>query len=254
MKVTFLGTGTSQGVPVIGSDDPVCLSIDFRDKRLRSSILIENDDQTFVIDTGPDFRQQMLRERVKKLDAVIFTHQHKDHTAGLDDIRSFYFKQEKDMPVYAKKEVIEQLKMEFAYMFAEFKYPGVASLDIHEISNQPFSIGPTTFTPIEVLHYKLPIYGYRIKDFTYITDAKYIDDKELEKVNGSKILVLNALQHDPHISHLTLSEALEIVKKVDVEQVYLTHISYKLGFHAEVSKELPEGVHLAYDGLKLNID
>ncbi|UZR94534.1 MBL fold metallo-hydrolase [Chondrinema litorale] len=254
MKVTFLGTGTSQGVPVIGSDDPVCLSIDFRDKRLRSSILIENDDQTFVIDTGPDFRQQMLRERIKKLDAVIFTHQHKDHTAGLDDIRSFYFKQEKDMPVYAKKEVIEQLKMEFAYMFAQFKYPGVASLDIHEINNEPFRIGSTTFTPIEVLHYKLPIYGYRIKDFTYITDAKYIDDKELEKVNGSKILVLNTLQHDPHISHLTLSEALEIIKKVDVEQVYLTHISYKLGFHAEVSKELPEGVHLAYDGLKLNID
>ena len=254
MRITFLGTGTSQGVPVIGSDHPVCLSVDFRDKRLRSSILIEDKGKTFIIDTGPDFRQQMLRENVKKLDAVIFTHQHKDHTAGLDDIRSFYFKQKKDMPVYARRDVITQLKMEFAYMFAEHKYPGVATLEIHEIENKAFTIEKTTFIPIEVLHYKLPVLGYRINDFTYITDAKYITDQELEKINGSKVLVLNALQKEPHISHFTLDEALEIIKKVDVEKVYLTHISYKLGFHAEVEKELPEGVHLAYDGLKINLD
>ena len=254
MKVTFLGTGTSQGVPVIGSDDPVCLSLDYRDKRLRTSILIEDQEQVFVIDTGPDFRQQMLREKVKRLDAVIFTHQHKDHTAGLDDIRSFYFRQKKDMPVYAKEDVIAQLKMEFAYMFAEHKYPGVASLDIHPITNQAFTIGKTTFNPIEVLHYKLPIFGFRIHDFTYITDAKYIEDSELEKIKGSKVLVLNALQKEKHISHLTLDEALAIVEKVKPEKAYFTHISYKLGFHAEVEKELPPNVHLAYDGLQLNIE
>lgn len=254
MKVTFLGTGTSQGVPVIGSDDPVCLSLDFRDKRLRTSVMIEDQGQVFVIDTGPDFRQQMLREKVKRLDAVIFTHQHKDHTAGLDDIRSFYFRQKKDIPVYAKKDVIEQLKMEFAYMFVADKYPGVASLDIHPITNEPFSVGKTTFTPIEVLHYKLPVFGFRIKDFTYITDAKYIEDKELEKIKGSEVLVLNALQKSKHISHLTLSEALEIVEKVQPKKTYFTHISYKLGFHAEVEKELPPNVFLAYDGLQLNID
>jgi len=254
LKVTFLGTGTSQGVPVIGSDDPVCLSLDFRDKRLRTSVMIEDQGQVFVIDTGPDFRQQMLREKVKRLDAVIFTHQHKDHTAGLDDIRSFYFRQKKDIPVYAKKDVIEQLKMEFAYMFVADKYPGVASLDIHPITNEPFSVGKTTFTPIEVLHYKLPVFGFRIKDFTYITDAKYIEDKELEKIKGSEVLVLNALQKSKHISHLTLSEALEIVEKVQPKKTYFTHISYKLGFHAEVEKELPPNVFLAYDGLQLNID
>ncbi len=254
MKVTFLGTGTSQGVPVIGSDDPVCLSLDFRDKRLRTSVMIEDQGQVFVIDTGPDFRQQMLREKVKRLDAVIFTHQHKDHTAGLDDIRSFYFRQKKDIPVYAKKDVIEQLKMEFAYMFVADKYPGVASLDIHPITNEPFSVGKTTFTPIEVLHYKLPVFGFRIKDFTYITDAKYIEDKELEKIKGSEVLVLNALQKSKHISHLTLSEALEIVEKVQPKKTYFTHISYKLGFHAEVEKELPPNVFLAYDWLKLNIE
>lgn len=254
MKITFLGTGTSQGVPVIGSDHPVCLSLDYRDKRLRSSILIENEDQTFVIDTGPDFRQQMLRESVKKLDAVIFTHQHKDHTAGLDDIRSFYFKQKKDMPIYARASVIEQLKMEYAYMFAEHKYPGVASLEINEIENKPFSIDKTTFIPIEVLHYKLPIFGFRIKDFTYITDAKYFAKEELEKIKGTKVLILNALQKESHISHLTLDEALEITEKIKPEQVYFTHISYKLGFHAEVEKMLPENIHLAYDGLQLLLD
>lgn len=254
MKITFLGTGTSQGVPVIGSDDPVCLSLDFRDKRLRSSIMIEDEGYTFVIDTGPDFRQQMLREKVKKLDAVIFTHQHKDHTAGLDDIRSFYFRQKKDMPVYAKADVIEQLKMEFAYMFAAYKYPGVASLDINTIHNSPFKIGNTTFTPIEVLHYKLPIFGFRVKNFTYITDAKYISEEELEKIKGTEILVLNALQKDKHISHLTLEEALQIVEIIKPSKAYFTHISYKLGFHAEVENELPTNVHLAYDGLKLEIE
>jgi len=253
IQVTFLGTGTSQGVPVIGVDDPVCHSVDFRDKRLRSSIFIEVEGQHLVVDTGPDFRQQMLREQIKRIDAVLFTHQHKDHTAGLDDIRSFYFRQKQDIPVYAKHDVIEQIKLEFAYMFAAKKYPGVASVLINEIENRPFQIGDTEVTPIEVMHHKLPVFGFRIGDFTYITDANYIAAPEMEKIKGSKVLVLNALQKTPHISHFTLQEALDVIEQVAPERAYLTHISYKLGFHAEVEQELPEHVFLAYDGLKVTI-
>ncbi|MBX2843767.1 MAG: MBL fold metallo-hydrolase [Flammeovirgaceae bacterium] len=253
MKITFLGTGTSQGVPVIASSDPVCQSLDFRDKRLRTSIFIVVNGQNIVFDTGPDFRQQMLRERIDHLDAVIFTHQHKDHTAGLDDIRAFYFKQKMDIPVYARKPVIEHLKTEFSYMFAAKKYPGVASVDIKEIENQPFQVNNTLITPIEVMHYKLPVFGFRIKDFTYITDANFISEEELEKIKGSKVMVINALQTQPHISHFTLEEAIEVIEKVKPERAYITHISYKLGFHADVEKELPENIRLAYDGLQLNL-
>lgn len=251
MKVTFLGTGTSQGVPVIGCDCVVCSSLDFRDKRLRSSIAVEIQDQVFVIDTGPDFRQQMLREKIHKLDAVLFTHEHKDHTAGLDDIRSYNFLQKKDMPIYGTRKVLQQIQREFAYIFEAVKYPGVPSVQIHEITKNPFKIGELTITPIQVLHYKLPVLGFRFEDFTYITDAKYIEDEELEKIKGTKVLVLNALQQTHHLSHLTLKEALEWVEKIKPEKAYFTHISHKLGCHHEIEQDLPENVQLAYDGLKI---
>ena len=195
----------------------------------------------------------MLRERVKKLDAVLFTHEHKDHTAGLDDVRSFNFKQKKDMPVYARLQVIEQLKREFSYVFAEKKYPGVPQIQINEINNNPFLIGETEITPIEVMHYKLPVYGFRIKDFTYITDANYIAPDELEKIKGTKVLVLNALQKEEHISHFTLDEAVEIVNIIQPEKAYFTHMSHKLGKHRDIDAELPDNMQLAFDGLKLHL-
>ena len=253
MKVTFLGTGTSQGVPVIACDCSVCRSLDFRDKRLRSSIHLEVEGKSIVIDTGPDFRQQMLRERIRKLDAVVFTHEHKDHTAGMDDIRSFNFRQKKDMPVYGRERVIEQLKKEFAYVFAKHKYPGVPQVETHLIDGQPFEIEGVSFTPIDVLHHKLPVYGFRIGDFTYITDANYVSDEEKEKVVGSKVLVINALQNDPHISHFTLEEAIAFANEVAAEQVYFTHISHKLGLHREVESRLDSHMRLAYDGLTITL-
>jgi phosphoribosyl 1,2-cyclic phosphate phosphodiesterase len=253
LKVTFLGTGTSQGVPVIGCQCAVCQSIDFRDKRLRSSVFVETETTHFVIDTGPDFRQQMLRERINRLDAVVFTHEHKDHTAGMDDIRSFNFLQKRDMPVYAREKVIQQLKQEFSYVFNDLKYPGVPRVAVHVIENQPFTINNTTVVPIEVLHYKLPVFGFRVEDFTYITDANFIPPAEKEKILGSKILVLNALQIDSHVSHFTLSEAINLVEEIQPEQAYFTHISHKMGQHAEISQKLPDNVFLAYDGLKLSI-
>ncbi len=251
MKVTFLGTGTSQGVPVIACTCDVCRSVDFRDKRLRSSVHIEVDDLSIVIDTGPDFRQQMLREQIKHVDAILYTHAHKDHTAGMDDVRSFNFKQKMDMPIYATKDVLTQLEREFSYVFAEFKYPGVPQIATNEIENQPFNIDQTLITPIEVLHYKLPVLGFRIKDFTYITDANYIAEEEKEKIKGSKYLVLNALQREEHISHFNLEQAVELVKELKPEQAYFTHISHKLGKHRVVAEELPENIELAHDGLIL---
>lgn len=252
MKITFLGTGTSQGVPVIGCECEVCSSIDFQDKRLRTSIHIETENLSLVIDTGPDFRQQMLRERVKKLDAVLYTHAHKDHTAGMDDIRSYNFKQKVDMPIYATADVITQLKQEFSYVFAEKKYPGIPQVVVNEIINQPFKIKELTINPILVMHYKLPVFGFRIHDFTYITDANYISDEEKEKIKGSKILVLNALQKEQHISHFSLAQALDLIEEIAPEQAYLTHISHRLGKHRHVKNELPDNVQLAFDGLKVN--
>ena len=253
MTITFLGTGTSQGVPVITCTCPVCTSLDYRDKRLRTSVHIAVEDHSLVIDTGPDFRQQMLRERIRKLDAILFTHEHKDHTAGLDDVRSFNFSQKKDMPIYGRKQVLEQIKREFAYAFAEIKYPGVPSITTNEITNNEFNVDGLRIKPIEVMHHKLPVFGFRIGDFSYITDTNYINEKELEKVKGSRVLVLNALQKSAHISHYTLDEAVEVAIKAGAEKTYLTHISHKLGLHAEVSTELPQNIHLAYDGLKLEI-
>lgn len=253
MKVTFLGTGTSQGVPVIACDCPVCSSLDFRDKRLRSSIHLEIDGKSLVVDTGPDFRQQMLREKINHLDGILFTHEHKDHTAGMDDIRSYNFLQKKDMPIYGTKKVLNQIKQEFAYIFEEVKYPGIPSVITHEITNEPFLAEGIKVIPIQVLHYRLPVFGFRFGDFTYITDAKYIDEEELEKVKGTKILVLNALQKTHHLSHFTLDEAIQLVDHIQPEAAYFTHISHRLGTHHEIERYLPPNIYLAFDGLKISL-
>lgn len=253
MKVTFLGTGTSQGVPVIGCDCPVCSSIDFRDKRTRTSIFIEIEGKNLAIDTGPDFRTQILRERIKHLDAILYTHEHKDHIAGMDDIRPFNFSQKKDMPIFGTKRVLAQIKREFAYVFEEVKYPGVPSVFPHEIHNEVFEVDGIQVTPIKVMHYRLPVFGFRIGDFTYITDAKTIDDQELEKIRGSKVLIVNALQKTHHISHFTLDEAVELVEDIKPEMAYFTHISHRLGTHHEIENQLPPNIRLAYDGLKIEI-
>ncbi|MBO6517645.1 MAG: MBL fold metallo-hydrolase [Bacteroidia bacterium] len=253
MSITFLGTGTSQGVPLIACPCSVCSSDDQRDKRLRSSILVQTNDVHFVIDTGPDFRQQMLRANVKRLDAVVFTHGHKDHTAGFDDIRAFNYVQQKDMEVYCDERVDEILRKDFDYVFASVKYPGVPQANIHLIENQNFRINNTLVTPIQVMHYKLPVFGFRIGDFTYITDANSISEEEKQKISGSKVLVLNALRREEHISHFTLEEALKLADELNVERTYLTHISHQMGKHAEVEKELPENVSLAYDNLTIHV-
>jgi len=254
VKVTFLGTGTSQGVPVIGCDCAVCTSPDKHNKRLRTSIWIETPATSVVIDTGPDFRYQMLRANVKKLDAVVFTHGHKDHTAGLDDVRAFNYIQDAAMEVYATDETQEILRREFSYVFNNKTYPGIPVINLNTIKNgEPFSINELTFTPILVMHYKLEVLGFRIGDFTYITDANYIAPEELKKAKGSKFFVLNALRHEQHISHYTLSEAVEIARQVDAEQTYFTHISHQLGLHAEVNARLPKGMYLAYDKLVVEL-
>jgi len=251
--ITFLGTGTSQGVPVIACDCEVCTSTDKHDKRLRTSILIETEDKTIVIDSGPDFRYQMLRAGVKHLDAIVFTHEHKDHVAGMDDIRAFNFKQQGPVAIYADERVQKALHREFPYIFDNHGYPGIPQVDMHLIGLAPFDIGSTHFIPIEVMHYKLPVLGFRINDFTYITDAKTISETERQKIRGSKILVVNALQKQMHISHFTLEEAIEFARDIGAETTYFTHISHRLGKHQDVSAELPQGIKLAYDGLKLEV-
>lgn len=253
MKVTFLGTGTSQGVPIITCTCVVCSSTDPRDNRLRSSVLIETERTNIVIDTGPDFRQQMLRENVHKVDAILFTHGHKDHTAGFDDIRGFNWKTKEAMEVYSNEEVEIVLKRDFHYAFAEHKYPGVPNLNLNVIQNKNFMIRDIPITPIEVLHYKLPVFGYRIGDFSYITDANFISESEKEKLKGSKVLVLNALRKSEHISHFTLDQAVAIAREIGAEQTYLIHMSHQMGLHAEVDSELPEGINLAYDGLAVTL-
>jgi phosphoribosyl 1,2-cyclic phosphate phosphodiesterase len=252
LTITFLGTGTSQGVPVIACNCEVCTSVDPRDKRLRTSILVEDSGKTIAIDSGPDFRYQMLRAQVQRLDAIVFTHEHKDHIAGLDDIRAFNYKQKSPIDVYADLRVQAAIKREFYYIFEEFKYPGIPQLNMHTIGLDPFTIGKVKFIPIEVLHYKLPVLGFRINDFTYITDAKTVSEEEKAKIKGSKILVINALQMQDHISHFTLDEALAFAYEMGAEKTYLTHISHRLGKHQDISKMLPPNIELAYDGLKLN--
>ena len=253
MTITFLGTGTSQGVPVIACNCEVCTSADPKDKRLRSSILIETGSKVIVIDSGPDFRYQMLRENVQHLDAIIFTHEHKDHIAGLDDVRAFNYKQKGPIDVYADTRVQLALQREFEYIFADFKYPGVPEVNMHTIGLDPFTIDGTNFIPIEVMHYRLPVLGFRINDFTYITDAKTISEKEKEKIRGTKILVVNALQKQRHISHLTLDEAITFAKEIGAEKSCFTHISHRIGKHVDIAMELPAGIELAYDRLKLTM-
>ena len=253
MDITFLGTGTSQGIPIIGSDHPVCLSNDPKDKRLRVSILVEWDGFTYVVDCGPDFRQQMLANNVSKIDGILFTHEHNDHIIGLDDVRPFYFKQG-DISVYAHQRVIKALKKRFDYVFETVnKYPGAPSLDVKEIDDTPFKIGNLEVIPVNVLHHKLQVYGFRFGDFAYITDAKTIAEEEIEKLKGVKVLTVNALRKESHLSHFNLEEALAFIKKVNPKKAYLTHVSHLLGFHEEVEKELPANVFLAYDNLKIKI-
>lgn len=254
MNVTFLGTGTSGGIPVLTCGCEVCNSLDYRDKRLRVSVWIEVENKSFVIDTGPDFRHQALRERIPRIDGIIYTHEHKDHTAGLDDIRPYnYLHGIQHLDLYGHPRVLAQLKREFAYAFEEHKYPGVPLINVHEISSEEFSVKEETFTPIEVLHHRLPVLGFRVKNFTYITDVNYISEQELEKAYGTKVLVLGALQRQKHISHFTLDEAIEVAQKVNADMTYLTHISHKMGLHSEVEKELPPNIRLAYDGLKVKL-
>ncbi|HTM67287.1 MAG TPA: MBL fold metallo-hydrolase [Flavipsychrobacter sp.] len=254
MKVTFLGSGTSQGVPVISCTCAVCTSSDTRDNRLRSSVFIEVNGTNIVIDTGPDFRYQMLRSKINKLDAVLLTHSHKDHIAGLDDVRAYNYFQQKPMDVYATEETQQALRREYSYIFDNQDYPGIPQIRLHTIqSATPFSVSGIEVTPIRVLHYKMEVIGFRIQDFTYITDANYIAPQEIEKIKGSKVLVLNALRHEQHVSHYTLSQAIEIAKEIGAEETYFTHISHQLGLHKEVDAELPEGMHLAYDCLELEL-
>ncbi|MGV3547304.1 MAG: MBL fold metallo-hydrolase [Pedobacter sp.] len=254
MKVTFLGTGTSQGIPVIGCGCVVCKSADKKDKRLRVSVWVQTADKSIVIDSGPDFRYQMLRAGVDDLDAILYTHEHKDHVAGLDDIRPFNYILKKRIDIYATERVQEALRREFQYIFAETKYHGLPQINLHTITDQNFKVGQTEVVPFEVMHYKLPILGYRIGDFTYITDAKTISDASLAKIKGTKVLVLNALQKESHISHLTFDEAIAMAEKIGAEQTYFTHISHNLGLQEQVSKELPPNIKLAYDGLTIDLN
>lgn len=254
MKVTFLGTGTSQGVPVIACDCPVCLSQDARDKRLRCSLLIETDTTTVVIDSGPDFRQQMLACGIKKLDALVYTHSHKDHLAGLDDVRAFNHFQQSATEIYATEFTQEVIKQEFSYIFQNSQYPGIPKVNLNTIDSQStVRIGDIELMSIEVMHYKMPVLGFRFNNFTYITDANFISKNEKEKVRGSKYLVLNALRKETHISHFTLEEAISLSQELEAEQTFLTHISHQMGTHAEVSNELPSGIKLAYDMLSIAI-
>ena len=252
MRITFLGTGTSQGIPVIGSTHPVCLSNDLRDKRLRSSVFVEVNGVHIVIDCGPDFRQQMLREKPTYINGLIFTHEHSDHTAGLDDVRPFYFKQG-EFNIYTDKNVLASLKQRFSYIFqSENKYPGAPTLAINPISRDTdFYVKNVKVTPIEVLHGQLPILGFRIQDFAYITDLKTIHNDEKLKLKNLDVLIVNALREEEHHSHMSLSEALAFIKTVNPKRAYLTHISHVLGFHEEVAKSLPKNVFLAYDQLTI---
>jgi phosphoribosyl 1,2-cyclic phosphate phosphodiesterase len=250
LKITFLGTGTSGGVPMIGCTCAVCQSEDPRDKRLRSSVLVEGDRGTVAIDCGPDFRQQMLTHDVVGLDAIVFTHEHRDHTGGLDNVRAFNFIQRRPMALHARPRVFEALKRHYDYAFHS-NYPGVPVLDLHEIGEEPFEVAGMNFEPIEVLHYRMPVLGFRIGGFVYITDASVIPEDQKDRIAGCDILVLNALRREKHISHFTLEEAISMVRELKPGKAYFTHVSHQLGLYREVAEELPEDIQLAYDGLSL---
>lgn len=253
MRITFLGTGTSQGVPLIGCGCAVCQSKDTKDNRLRCSVLVETNGKRIVVDTGPDFRQQMLRYNVNTLDAVILTHEHKDHLAGLDEVRAYNFLQQKVMPVYATQRVQQAIRREFAYIFETPQYPGIPKIDLHTIGHAPFEAEGIPVTPVEVMHHQLPVLGFRFGNFAYITDANFISETEKKKIANCEILVLNALRREAHISHFTLAEALALVEELQPKQAYFTHISHQLGLHEEIEKELPPNVKIAYDGLVVEI-
>jgi len=253
-RLTFLGTGTSQGVPIIGCKCKVCTSPDLKDKRLRSSVLIEHNGKRILIDAGPDFRQQLLRENIGDLDAIILTHEHKDHTGGLDDVRAINYLQKKILPIYCEKRVEESLHREYSYAFCEIKYPGIPEFGINIIDSTPFNIDGVDVIPIRVYHYKLPILGYRIGNITYITDANKIEESELRKVFGSKIMVLNTVRKERHISHFSLSEAIEVAQKVGAAATYLTHLSHQIGTHKDLSNCLPKGIYASFDGLSVETE
>ena len=254
IRITFLGTGTSQGVPIIGCDCEVCLSADPRDKRLRPSVLVEAGGKHIVIDAGPDFRYQMLRAGVQKVDAILLTHEHNDHVIGLDDVRPFNFKYWRNMPVYGTARVLREVRQRFAYIFSADKYPGAPMIDLHEINKEKdFEVEGIRVTPIEVMHGKMPVLGFRFGDFTYITDAKTISEEEKQKVKNSKVLVLNALHHSPHHAHLNLNQALEWVEELKPERAFFIHMSHHMGLHDAINARLPKGVALAHDGLVVEI-
>ena len=253
MTVTFLGTGTSSGVPMIGCTCEVCRSLDHRDQRLRVSVHLQVNGHSLVIDSGPDFRQQMLRARITHLDALLFTHEHKDHNAGLDDIRAFNFRQQTDMPVFGEPRVLKQLQQEFSYIFAEHKYPGVPRVRLHPIERDdaPFDVLGTSVQPLRAMHHKLPVLGFRIGGFCYLTDANHIGLETRELLRGADVIVLNALRHEQHISHFTLAQAINVLEEAQPKRAYLTHISHQLGRHQAVEATLPPWIRLAYDGLKV---
>ena len=254
LTITLLGTGTSTGVPMIACDCEVCRSTDKRDKRLRSSILVQSKKTTLVVDTGPDFRYQMLRENVSHLDAVVYTHPHKDHLAGLDDIRAFNFFSQKPMQIYADSLTEEAVRRDFYYAFTDTKYPGIPELSMNTITEDPFMVGDIPVMPIPVWHLKMPVLGFRFGQFAYITDANRIEEESMDRLRGTSIIVLNALRKEPHVSHFTLSQAVDIAKELQVEKAYFTHISHQLGKHEDVSKELPGFAALGYDGMRIEVD
>jgi len=250
-RLTFLGTGTSQGVPVIGCKCEVCRSEDPMDKRLRSSVLFEDNGSTLLVDAGPDFRQQLLREGISNLDAILLTHEHKDHTGGLDDIRAINYLKRKVVPVYCEKRVLVSLKKEYSYAFDDLRYPGAPDFDIRIIGNSLFKINETVITPIRVYHYKLPVLGFRIGNIAYITDANYIPEDEFDKLTGLDVLVINTVRRERHISHFSLDEALAVARRTSAKMCYLTHLSHQIGKHSDLADSLPAGVMPAYDGLKI---
>lgn len=254
LKITFLGTGTSSGVPMIGCSCAVCTSADKKDKRLRSSILVQSQTTSIVVDSGPDFRYQMLRTGIKKLDAIVYTHPHKDHVAGLDDVRGFNYFMQQPMEIFANEMTLEVIIREFPYAFTEKRYPGAPDINLNTISNQPFQVGDIAIIPVPVWHLHMPVLGFRFGSFTYITDANRIDEESRKLISGSEVIVLNALRKETHISHFSLEEAINVIGEMKIPQAYLTHLSHQMGKHEDVSKMLPEGISLAYDKLELELN